>query len=104
MELTRLSESARLASLSIAGFAPVIWFYLLTSPTPTFPIIASMFGALAFWIPLGIDVIRRSPGSSRLWAIAWVALMWIGSGSALLMHLAAELERSALHAVIGGAG
>lgn len=103
-ELTRLSQSARLAALSIAGFAPVIWFYLLTSPTPTFPIIASVFGALAFWLPFGLDVVRRSPNSTRLWACGWVALMWIGSAGALLMHLAGELERSALAAMIGGAG
>ncbi len=104
VELGRLSQSARLAALSIAGFAPVIWFYLLTSPTPTFPIIASVFGAFAFWIPFGIDVIRRSPASTRLWAMAWVALMWLGSAGAVLLHLAAELERSALAAVIGGLG
>ncbi|MBK6689616.1 MAG: hypothetical protein IPG45_34445 [Deltaproteobacteria bacterium] len=104
VELTRLSESARLAALSSAGFAPVIWFYLLTSPTPTFPIIASLFGALAFWLPFGLDVIRRSPKSTRLWALGWVALMWTGSAGAVLIHLAGELERSALAVVIGGAG
>lgn len=102
--LGHLGQSAHLAALSIAGFAPVIWYYLITSPTPTYPIIAALFGALAFWLPFGLDVLRRATPDTRLYTALWVALMWLGAAGGVLAHLARELAAAPSAAILGGAG
>jgi hypothetical protein len=95
-ELGGLARSIDLAALSIACYAPVIWFYLLTSPTPTFPLIALLFGALTFWVPLAIDLVRRAQGKAKLIAMIWVALMLWGESRSVIDHLGNELDRAAI--------
>lgn len=94
-ELARLSRALSRASLSVVCYAPVIWFYLLTSPTATrtFPTIAFTFGALAFWIPLALDLGRGAKErSARLLSIVWILLMTFAEAELLLGWLAAGIE------------
>src|SRR5687768_5030967 len=94
-EIAAASRALRRASLSIACYAPVIWFYLVTSPTTTatFPIIAFSFGALAFWAPLAIDLLRRVRGQKG-WAISlfWIGLMLFTEAQSMLAWLAEGVE------------
>jgi hypothetical protein len=73
-EVVAAARALRRASLSVVCYAPVIWFYLVTSPTTTqtFPIIAFSFGAFAFWVPLLIDLAKNA---GRRGALSWI---WIG--------------------------
>lgn len=91
-EVAVVAQALRRASLSIACYAPVIWFYLLTSPTQTktFPTIAFSVGALAFWTPLVVDLLRRS--KSAVFSLLWVALMVFAEASNLLAWLARGIE------------
>ena len=73
------------------SYAPVIWFYLVTSPNPakTFPVIAFSFGALAFWTPLIFDLLRRikSRGGALL-SVLWIGLMVFAEARTMLAWLA----------------
>jgi hypothetical protein len=90
-EVAVAARALRRASLSIACYAPVIWFYLVTSPTPahTFPIIAFSFGALAFWAPLVFDL-SRSIGKrgGALLSVLWISLMVVAEARTMLAWLA----------------
>ncbi len=77
-EIEAITEALKNASLTIACYAPVIWFYLLTSPTPTFPTIAFSFGAIAFWLPLLWDLARRSRRVADRWREVAVTWAWLG--------------------------
>lgn len=94
-EITFAARSLRRASLSVVCYAPVIWFYLVTSPTSTqtFPIIAFSFGALVFWIPLVIDLFRGAfkRGGFALSAV-WIALMLFAEAQSLLGWLATGIQ------------
>jgi hypothetical protein len=93
-ELVGISRALRRASLSIACYAPVIWFCLVTSPTPTFPILAFSFGAIAFWVPLVYDVARnivRSRGG--LVTALWLIAMSFTEARELVVWLASNLGR-----------
>jgi hypothetical protein len=90
-EIALCARALRRASLSVVCYAPVIWFYLVTSPTAThtFPIIAFTFGALAFWLPLVIDLFRSviPRGGFGLSAV-WIALMLFAEAQSLFGWLA----------------
>jgi len=93
-ELATISRALRRASLSIACYAPVIWFCLLTSPTPTFPILAFSFGALVFWVPLVYDVARnRGRARSDVVTALWLVAMSLCEARALVGWLASNLGR-----------
>jgi hypothetical protein len=94
-EVQAVASALRRASLSVLCYAPVIWFYLVTSPTPTqtFPIIAFTFGAVVFWTPLVFDLLRRSAARGGLWVSAlWIVLMIFAEARSLLEWLAAGVE------------
>ncbi len=92
-ELRAIGRALGHASLTVACYSPVIWFYLLTSPTPSFPLVAFGFGALAFWIPFSWDLARGAVARSRAWmALAWIALMALCEAQSLLGWLAGQLE------------
>jgi hypothetical protein len=94
-EISRAARALRRASLSVACYAPVIWFYLLTSPTATqtFPIIAFSFGAIAFWIPLSLDLIRGSvTRSGTILSLVWIGLMLFAEAQSMLGWLARGIE------------
>jgi hypothetical protein len=93
-ELTGIARALRRASLSIACYAPVIWFCLVTSPTPTFPILAFSFGAIAFWVPLIYDLGRRvARNRSGIITALWLLVMSFTEARALLAWLASNLGR-----------
>jgi hypothetical protein len=90
-EIESVAGALKNASITIACYAPVIWFYLVTSPTPnpTFPVIAFSFGALAFWLPLSIDLARRARRAATrhreaLFTYAWLAIMFLAEARMLL--------------------
>jgi hypothetical protein len=93
-ELAAISRALRRASLSIACYAPVIWFCLVTSPTPTFPILAFSFGAITFWVPFVYDVARtvvRNRGG--IVTVLWLVVMSFTEAHALIGWLASSLGR-----------
>jgi hypothetical protein len=93
-ELASIARALRRASLSIACYAPVIWFCLVTSPTPTFPILAFSFGAIAFWVPLLYDVARNvARNRSGVISVLWLVVMSFTEARALLGWLASNLGR-----------
>lgn len=93
-ELAGISRALRRASLSIACYAPVIWFCLVTSPTPTFPILAFSFGAIAFWVPLVYDLARNlARNRSGVVTALWLLVMSFTEARALLTWLASSLGR-----------
>ena len=93
-ELDGISRALRRASLSIACYAPVIWFCLATSPTPTFPILAFSFGAIAFWVPLVYDLARNvARNRSGIVTALWLLVMSFTEARALLTWLASNLGR-----------
>jgi hypothetical protein len=93
-ELAGISRSLRRASLSIACYAPVIWFCLVTSPTPTFPILAFSFGAITFWVPLVYDLARNlARNRGGLVTALWLLVMSFTEARALLGWLASNLGR-----------
>lgn len=93
-EVEVAARAVRRASLSMLCYAPVIWFYLLTSPTATqtFPLIAFSFGALVFWVPLVVGIGRGmlSRGGALL-SLAWIALMLFAEAQSMLAWLAAGI-------------
>jgi hypothetical protein len=94
-EVSFAARALRRASLSVVCYAPVIWFYLVTSPTATqtFPIIAFSFGALAFWTPLIVDILRGvGKRGGFVLSLIWVALMIFAEAQSLLSWLAAGIE------------
>jgi hypothetical protein len=102
-ERESLARPVGLASLSLACYAPVIWFYLVTSPTPTYPLFALAFGSVAFWVPFIWDVLRRArPGRERSLALAWVILMGSAEVTGLCAHLAAGIDAARAIAAAGG--
>lgn len=94
-ELETSARALRRASLSVLCYAPVIWFYLVTSPTRThvFPLIAFSFGALVFWIPMSIALFRGalSRGGVIL-STVWIALMLFAEAQSLISWLATGIE------------
>ncbi|MBK8010176.1 MAG: hypothetical protein IPK13_02440 [Deltaproteobacteria bacterium] len=94
-ELSLLSRALADAALSVAGFAPVVWFYLVTSPTPTpvFPLFSLGFGALAFWAPLLVRLGRSISGTKgRLLSYAWLASLLLTETYAMVEWLASGIE------------
>ena len=93
-ELAGISRALRHASLAVVCYAPVIWFCLVTSPTPTFPILAFSFGAIAFWVPLTYDVARRlARDRSGVVTALWLLVMLFTEARSLLVWLASNLGR-----------
>jgi hypothetical protein len=93
-DLARIARALRRASLSIACYAPVIWFCLVTSPTPTFPILAFSFGAITFWVPLVYDLARNlARNRSGIVTALWLLVMSFTEARALIAWLASSLGR-----------
>jgi len=94
-EVKTVLQSLQNGALSIACYAPVIWFYLVTSPTPTrtFPVIALSFGALAFWAAVLVNLARGSRGTEgRAVVIGWLLLTTAAEAQTLLGWLATGIE------------
>jgi hypothetical protein len=93
-ELVRIARALRLASLSIGCYAPVIWFCLATSPSPTFPILAFSFGAIAFWVPLVYDLARTlARNRGGIVTALWLLVMSFTELRTLVAWLASNLGR-----------
>lgn len=94
-ELSVLARALGSAALSIAGFAPVVWFYLVTSPTSTatFPLFSLGFGALAFWVPLLVRLGRTLPGKEgRVLSYVWLSALALTETYSMVEWLASGIE------------
>jgi hypothetical protein len=92
-ELAAVGRTLRVAAFSMAAFAPVVWFCLVTAPTPTFPLFAYGLGAVALWLPLAWGLCRRELAPpERAVAFAWVAVMIFAEARAMLAWLAQALS------------